>query len=73
MEKNGTHAKDAPTEKTRIVVVGGGLAGLLLGYAVATSCRDRVSVTLIERALPETPAASLDTRATAISRESPAL
>ena len=73
METHRTHAKDALTEKARIVIVGGGLAGLLLGYVVAAACRDSVSVTLIERALPETPEASLDTRATAISRESKAL
>ena len=73
METNRTHAKDALTEKARIVVVGGGLAGLLLSYVVAAACRENVSVTLIERALPETPEASLDTRATAISRESKAL
>jgi len=72
-ETDTTHAVEAPTEKARIVVVGGGLAGLLLGYVVAASCRDRLSVTLIERALPETPEASLDTRATAISRESKVL
>ena len=73
METHGTHVEDAPTEKARIVIVGGGLAGLLLGYVVAAACRESVSVTLIERALPETPEASLDTRATAISRESKAL
>ncbi len=73
METNRTHAKDALTENARIVVVGGGLAGLLLGYVVAAACRESVSVTLIERALPETPEASLDTRATAISRESKGL
>ena len=63
-------AVDSATEKAQIVVVGGGLAGLLLGCVVAASCRDRFAVTLIERALPETPKDSLDTRATAISRES---
>lgn len=73
METHRTHVEDAPTEKARIVIVGGGLAGLLLGYVVAAACRESVSVTLIERALPETPEASLDTRATAISRESKAL
>ena len=73
METHRTNVEDAPTEKARIVIVGGGLAGLLLGYVVAAACRDSVSVTLIERALPETPEASLDTRATAISRESKAL
>lgn len=73
METHGTHVEDAPTEKARIVIVGGGLAGLLLGYVVAAACRESVSVTLIERALPEAPEASLDTRATAISRESKAL
>ena len=73
METHRTHAKDALNEKARIVIVGGGLAGLLLGYVVAAACRESVSVTLIERALPETPEASLDTRATAISRESKAL
>ena len=72
-ETDTTNAVEAPTEKARIVVVGGGLAGLLLGYVVAASCRDRLSLTLIERALPETPEASLDTRATAISRESKVL
>ena len=72
-EANRTSAKDSPTERAQIVVVGGGLAGLLLSYVVAASCRDRVSVTLIERALPKTPESSLDTRATAISRESKAL
>lgn len=72
-ETNSTYAKDASTETVRIVVVGGGLAGLLLGYVVAAACRESVSVTLIERALPETPEASLDTRATAISRESKGL
>lgn len=66
-------ANSASIGRTQIVVVGGGLAGLLLGYVVAVSCRDRVSITLIERALPETPEASLDTRATAISRESKGL
>lgn len=73
METHRTHVEDASTEKARIVIVGGGLAGLLLGYVVAAACRESVSVTLIERALPETPEASLDTRATAISRESKAL
>ena len=73
METHRAHVEDAPTEKARIVIVGGGLAGLLLGYVVAAACRESVSVTLIERALPETPEASLDTRATAISRESKAL
>ena len=73
METHRTHVEDASTEKARIVIVGGGLAGLLLGYVVAADCRESVSVTLIERALPETPEASLDTRATAISRESKAL
>ena len=61
------------TDKAHVVIVGGGLAGLLLGCVVATTCRDRLSVTLIERALPETPEESLDTRATAISRGSKAL
>lgn len=72
-EAEKAYAKDASTGSAQIVVVGGGLAGLLLGYVVAASCRDRVLVTLIERALPETPEAPLDTRATAISRESKAL
>ena len=61
------------TDKAHVVIVGGGLAGLLLGCVVATTCRDRLSVTLIERALPEAPEESLDTRATAISRGSKAL
>ena len=61
------------TDRAHVVIVGGGLAGLLLGCVVATTCRDRLSVTLIERALPETPEESLDTRATAISRGSKAL
>ena len=48
------------TDKAHVVIVGGGLAGLLLGCVVATTCRDRLSVTLIERALPEAPEESLD-------------
>ena len=72
-ETDRKSAKDSPTERAQVVIVGGGLAGLLLSYVVAVSCRDRVSVTLIERALPKTPESSLDTRATAISRESKAL
>lgn len=66
-------ATEGATDKAHIVVVGGGLAGLLLGCVVADNAQDRFSITLIERALTETPKNSLDTRATAISRESKAL
>lgn len=66
-------ATDSLTDKAHIVVVGGGLAGLLLGSVVAANAQDRFTITLIERALPQAPQNSLDTRATAISRESKVL
>ena len=53
-----------------LVVVGGGLAGLLLAAHAGERFRDLLNITVIERALPKAPEASLDTRATALSRGS---
>ena len=53
-----------------LIIVGGGLAGLLLAAHAGERFDDLLNVTLIERALPKVPEASLDTRATALSRGS---
>lgn len=53
-----------------LVVVGGGLAGLLLAARAGERFGDLLDITVIERALPKLPEASLDTRATALSRGS---
>ena len=53
-----------------LIVVGGGLAGLLLAAHAGERFRDLLNITVIERALPKAPEASLDTRATALSRGS---
>ena len=53
-----------------LIVVGGGLAGLLLAAHAGERFGDLLNITVIERALPKTPEASLDTRATALSRGS---
>lgn len=53
-----------------LVVVGGGLAGLLLAAHAGERFGDLLNITVIERALPKAPEASLDTRATALSRGS---
>jgi ubiquinone biosynthesis UbiH/UbiF/VisC/COQ6 family hydroxylase len=54
----------------RLVIVGGGLAGLLLAAHAGERFRDLLNISVIERALPRAPEASLDTRATALSRGS---
>ena len=53
-----------------LIIVGGGLAGLLLAAHAGERFGDLLNVTLIERTLPKVPEASLDTRATALSRGS---
>ena len=53
-----------------LIVVGGGLAGLLLAAHAGERFGDLLKITVIERALPKAPEASLDTRATALSRGS---
>ena len=53
-----------------LIVVGGGLAGLLLTAHAGERFGDLLKITVIERALPKAPEASLDTRATALSRGS---
>ena len=53
-----------------LIVVGGGLAGLLLAAHAGERFGDLLNITVIERALPKAPEASLDTRATALSRGS---
>ena len=53
-----------------LIVVGGGLAGLLLAAHAGERFGDLLKITVIERALPKAPGASLDTRATALSRGS---
>ena len=53
-----------------LIVVGGGLAGLLLAAHAGERFGDLLKITVIERALPKAPEASLDTRATALSRRS---
>ena len=58
------------TERPRLLIVGGGLAGLLLAARASEQFRDRLSITLIERELSDGAQASLDTRATALSRDS---
>ena len=51
-----------------LIVVGGGLAGLLLAAHAGERFGDLLKITVIERALPKAPEASLDTRATALCR-----
>ena len=53
-----------------LIVVGGGLAGLLLAAHAGERFGDLLNITVIERTLPKAPEASLDTRATALSRGS---
>ena len=53
-----------------LIVVGGGLAGLLLAAHAGESFGDLLNITVIERALPRAPEVSLDNRATALSRGS---
>jgi ubiquinone biosynthesis UbiH/UbiF/VisC/COQ6 family hydroxylase len=53
-----------------LIVVGGGLAGLLLAAHAGERFCDLLNITVIERTLPKAPEASLDTRATALSRGS---
>ena len=53
-----------------LIVVGGGLAGLLLAAHAGERFGDLLKITVIERALSKAPEASLDTRATALSRGS---
>ena len=53
-----------------LIVVGGGLAGLLLAAYAGERFGDLLNITVIERTLPKAPEASLDTRATALSRGS---
>jgi ubiquinone biosynthesis UbiH/UbiF/VisC/COQ6 family hydroxylase len=53
-----------------LIVVGGGLAGLLLAAHAGERFGGLLNITVIERALPKAPEASLDTRATALSRGS---
>jgi len=53
-----------------LIVVGGGLAGLMLAAHAGERFADLLNITVIERALPKAPEASLDTRATALSRGS---
>lgn len=53
-----------------LIVVGGGLAGLLLAAQAGERFGDLLNITVIERRLPKAPEASLDTRATALSRGS---
>ena len=53
-----------------LIVVGGGLAGLLLAAHAGERFGDLLNMTIIERTLPKAPEASLDTRATALSRGS---
>ena len=53
-----------------LIVVGGGLAGLLLAAHAGERFGGLLKITVIERALPKAPEASLDTRATALSRGS---
>ena len=53
-----------------LIIVGGGLAGLLLAAHAGERFGDLLNVTLIERTLPKVPESSLDTRATALSRGS---
>ena len=53
-----------------LIVVGGGLAGLLLAAHAGERFGNLLKITVIERALPKAPEASLDTRATALSRGS---
>ena len=58
------------TKRPELVVVGGGLAGLLLAAHAGERFGGLLNITVIERALPKAPEASLDTRATALSRGS---
>ena len=53
-----------------LIVVGGGLAGLLLAAHAGERFGALLNITVIERTLPKAPEASLDTRATALSRGS---
>lgn len=53
-----------------LIVVGGGLTGLLLAAHAGERFGDLLNITVIERTLPKAPEASLDTRATALSRGS---
>ena len=53
-----------------LIVVGGGLAGLLLAAHAGERFGNLLKITVIERALPKAPEDSLDTRATALSRGS---
>jgi ubiquinone biosynthesis UbiH/UbiF/VisC/COQ6 family hydroxylase len=53
-----------------LIVVGGGLAGLLLAAHAGERFGDLLNIAVIERTLPKAPEASLDTRATALSRGS---
>ena len=53
-----------------LIVVGGGLAGLLLAAHAGERFGDLLNITVIERRLTRAPEASLDTRATALSRGS---
>ena len=53
-----------------LIIVGGGLAGLMLAAHAGERFGDLLNITVIERVLPRVPEASLDTRATALSRGS---
>ena len=58
------------TDQPHLVIVGGGLAGLLLASRVGERLNGQLRVSLIERRFPKAPQDSLDTRATALSRGS---